>query len=234
MLVIAEAAKRYDLSSLEIISYGTEPMPASTLAAVRETLPRVRLKQTYGLSELGISPDAIALAQIRSGSSWWRHVRASDRRWRAVAKVADGHAWLPERTVTLRNGRVVQHPRPRRSDGEYMRILGRKSELINVGGEKVHPTEIENVLLQMENVKDVTVRGTPNPITGEVVLRGLRPCAPRRSRRCSDDAIRAVLSRRLERYKVPAVIEMVDADHHGVRFKKSRKAAAEVDPPSIE
>ena len=48
-------------------------------------------------------------------------------------------------------------------------ILGRRSELINVGGEKVHPTEIENVLLQIDNVKDVTVRGHPNPITGEVV-----------------------------------------------------------------
>ena len=55
------------------------------------------------------------------------------------------------------------------TDGDYIRILGRKSELINVGGEKVHPTEIENVLLQLDNVKDVTVRGRPNPITGEVV-----------------------------------------------------------------
>ena len=33
----------------------------------------------------------------------------------------------------------------------------------------MHPTEIENVLLQLDNVKDVTVRGQPNPITGEVV-----------------------------------------------------------------
>ena len=48
------------------------------------------------------------------------------------------------------------------ANGEYIRILGRKSELINVGGEKVHPTEIENVMLQIENVKDVTVRGKPN------------------------------------------------------------------------
>ena len=73
MLVIAEAAKRYDLGSLEIISYGTEPMPASTLAAVRETLPWVRLKQTYGLSEAGIlqtqSPNSDSLGSSLGSST---------------------------------------------------------------------------------------------------------------------------------------------------------------------
>ena len=54
MLLIADAIRRYDLSSLKIITYGTEPMPPSTLAAVREALPWVQSKQTYGLSEIGI------------------------------------------------------------------------------------------------------------------------------------------------------------------------------------
>src|SRR5262249_20516707 len=54
MLLIADAIKRHDLTSLEIVTYGTEPMPATTLTAVREALPWIRLKQTYGLSELGI------------------------------------------------------------------------------------------------------------------------------------------------------------------------------------
>ena len=47
-----------------------------------------------------------------------------------------------------------------------------------MGGEKVHPTEIENVLLQLDNVKDVTVRGQPNPITGEVVAAEITPLVP--------------------------------------------------------
>jgi len=54
MLLIADAKRRYDLSSLEIVTYGTEPMPPTILAAVREALPWVKFKQTYGLSELGI------------------------------------------------------------------------------------------------------------------------------------------------------------------------------------
>jgi acyl-CoA synthetase (AMP-forming)/AMP-acid ligase II len=226
MLLIAEAVKQYDLSSLEIITYGTEPMPASTLAAVREAFPTVRLKQTYGLSELGILP-----TQSRSSDSPWLKLGGGMFEHRIV----DGVLWLRSQTAMLG---YLNAPSPFDADGwfntqdlvevdgEYVRILGRKSELINVGGEKVHPTEIENVLLQLENVKDVTVRGKPNPITGEVVVAKITPTRtenPELFRR----RIRKFCQTRLERYKMPAVIEIVEADHHGVRFKKSRNAAAE-------
>ena len=225
MLLIAEAPKQHDLSSLEIITYGTEPMPASTLAAVREAFPTVRLKQTYGLSELGILP-----TQSRSSDSPWLKLGGGMFEHRVV----DGVLWLRSQTAMLG---YLNAPSPFdmdgwfntqdlvEVDGEYMRILGRKSELINVGGEKVHPTEIENVLLELENVKDVTVRGTPNPITGEVVVARITPTRtenPELFRR----RIRKFCQARLERYKMPAVIEFVEADHHGVRFKKSRNATA--------
>src|SRR5439155_1572503 len=54
-------------------------------------------------------------------------------------------------------------------DGEYLRIRGRHSEIINVGGEKVYPAEVESVLQSMEGVKDVTVGSEPNPISGQIV-----------------------------------------------------------------
>lgn len=44
-------------------------------------------------------------------------------------------------------------------NGEYLKILGRKSELINVGGEKVYPQEVENIILELGNVREVTVYG---------------------------------------------------------------------------
>jgi acyl-CoA synthetase (AMP-forming)/AMP-acid ligase II len=90
-----------------------------------------------------------------------------------------------------------------------------------VGGEKVHPTEIENLLLQLDNVRDVTVRGQPNPITGEVVAVKITSVIPE-----DPDAlkrrVRELCRARLERYKMPAIINVVVEDHHGARFKKSR------------
>ena len=56
------------------------------------------------------------------------------------------------------------------TDGRFIRFMGRKSEIINVGGEKVFPAKIENFIQQLDNVKEVTVRGRPSPITGNVIV----------------------------------------------------------------
>ena len=221
LLLIADVISHHDLSSLEIVTYGTEPMPPSTLAAVTDALPGVRFKQTYGLSELGILP-----TRSRSSDSVWLKIGHAG----FEHKIVDELLWIRSPSAMLG---YLNAPSPFDADGwfntqdlverdgEYIRILGRRSELINVAGSKVHPTEIENVLLQVDNVKDATVRGLPNPITGEVVVAKITPLVPE-----DPDAlkrrVRQFCRTRLERYKTPAVIEVVGGDHHGVRFKKSR------------
>ena len=54
-------------------------------------------------------------------------------------------------------------------DGPYIRVLGRTTELINVGGQKVYPSEVERALLELDNVREVTVWGEASPVTGQVV-----------------------------------------------------------------
>lgn len=44
-------------------------------------------------------------------------------------------------------------------DGEWFKILGRVTDLINVAGQKVYPAEVEDVILQLPNVTDVVVKG---------------------------------------------------------------------------
>ncbi len=221
LLLIDDAVRRHDLSSLKLITYGTEPMPPSTLAAIREVLPWVQFKQTYGLSELGILP-----TRSRDSGSVWLKLGSTD----FEHKIIDDVLWIKSPSAMLG---YLNAPSPFDADGwfntqdlverdgEYVRILGRKSELINVGGEKVHPTEIENVLLQLDNVKDVTVRRQPNPITGEIVAARITPLVQE-----DPDAlkrrVREFCRARLERYKIPAVIDVVAEDHYSERFKKSR------------
>jgi acyl-CoA synthetase (AMP-forming)/AMP-acid ligase II len=221
LLLIADAIQRHDVSSLQVITYGTEPMPPSTLAALREALPRVRLKQTYGLSELGILPTR----SRDSGSVWLKLSNTGFEH-----KIVDRVLWIRSPSAMLG---YLNAPSPFdadgwfntqdlvENDGEYIRILGRKSELINVGGEKVHPTEIENVLLQVDNVKDVTVRGQPNPIMGEVVAAKITLLVPE-DPGALRQRVRQFCRTRLEPYKMPAVIDVVVGDHFGARFKKSR------------
>jgi len=226
MLLIADALRRHDLGSLEIVTYGTEPMPASTLAAVREALPWIRLKQTYGLSELGILP-----TQSRGSDSLWLKLGQDG----FEHQIRDGILWLRSETAMLG---YLNAPSPFDADGwfntqdlvevdgEYIRILGRKSEMINVGGEKVHPTEVENILLQFPNIKDATVSGRANPVTGQVVAAKITPLRPEEPEQLKRQ-VRQFCRSRLEPYKVPAVIDVVAEDHHGARFKKSRMAGLE-------
>ena len=226
MLLISDAIRRFDLSSLEIVTYGTEPMPENTLAHAQSALPRVRFKQTYGLSELGIMA-----TRSRGSDSVWLKLGGPG----FEHKIIDGVLWIRSASAMLgylnasspfdENGWFNTQDLVE-VDGEYIRILGRKSELINVGGEKVHPAEIENVLLAFDNVGDATVCGRPNPITGQIVAARITPIRPE-----DPDGLRRRLrgfcQGRLERFKIPAVIEITDDVHHGKRFKKIRQTAVE-------
>lgn len=222
LLLISEAWKRYDLSSLRRVTYGTEVMPARTLQRLHEILPNVDLLQTYGLSELGI-----LRSKSRSSDSLWVKVGGEG----VEIKVEDGTLRIRTRSAMLG---YLNAPSPFDEDGwfdtgdnvevdgEFLRILGRKSELINVGGEKVFPVEVENVLLDMPNVKDVTVSAMPNPITGQVVTARFNLFAPEElpafRRR-----MREFCASRLAAYKVPAKLEIVNDAQYGERFKKMRR-----------
>lgn len=222
LLLISEAWKRHDLSSLRRITYGTEVMPARTLQRLHEILPEVDLLQTYGLSELGI-----LRSKSRSSDSLWVRVGGEG----VEIKVENGTLRIRTRSAMLG---YLNAPSPFDNDGwfdtgdnvevdgEYLRILGRKSEVINVGGEKVFPIEVENVLLDMPNVKDVTVSAMPNPITGHVVTARFNLFEPEdlpvfRRR------MREFCSSRLAAFKVPAKIEIVNDAQYGERLKKMRR-----------
>jgi long-chain acyl-CoA synthetase len=63
------------------------------------------------------------------------------------------------------------------TDGEWLRILGRKSDVINVGGEKVLPSEVEAVIKELAEVAEVAVAGEPHPILGNIVTASIRMAA---------------------------------------------------------
>lgn len=219
LMLVSEAFQRHDLSSLKVVTYGTEPMPAETLRRVSAALPGATLKQTYGLSELGILRTA-----SRGNDSLWVRVGGEDYETRVV----EGVLHIRARCAMLG---YLNAPSPFDAegwfntrdrvevDGEWLRILGRESDIINVAGQKVYPAEVESVLLAMDGVLDATAVSVAHPIMGAVV--GARVLL---SRPESVAEFRSRMRRhcvgRLEPYKVPATVEVVaDANVTG-RFKK--------------
>ena len=224
-LLLSEAFRRHDLSSLQLIAYGTEPMPEPVLRRLAEALPAVKLVQTYGLSELGV-----LRTRSREGSLW---VRFSGEGFET--QVREGILWIKARTAMLgylnapdlfdEDGWLNTEDAVE-VDGEWLRVLGRASELINVGGRKVYPAEVEAVLLQLSNVRDVTVRGEKNPITGQAVAARVNliepePLDPFKKR------LRLFCRDKLLPYKIPVRIELTGDDQSNARLKKLRRPGGE-------
>ena len=111
------------------------------------------------------------------------------------------------------------------ADGGFIRFLGRESDIINVGGEKVFPAEVESVIQEMENVSEVTVYGESNAIVGNIVCARVNLVGPE-DRREFARRLKRFANGRLARYKVPVKVSITETPQHGERFKKIRRADA--------
>jgi acyl-CoA synthetase (AMP-forming)/AMP-acid ligase II len=107
-------------------------------------------------------------------------------------------------------------------DGDWIRILGRKSEIINVGGLKVFSAEIESVLLDIDNVEDVVVFGEQHPITGNMVCAKFK-LSEEQSRREFKAKVFSFCKDKLASYKIPTKIEITQDNTYNERFKRMRR-----------
>jgi len=110
-------------------------------------------------------------------------------------------------------------------DDEYIFLTGRIKELINRGGEKIAPREVDEALLVHPSVAQAVTFGVPHPTLGEDVAAAivLRPGATATPR-----AIRAHVAAHLADFKVPRRIAIVDKLHTGPTGKLQRIGAAGV------
>jgi long-chain acyl-CoA synthetase len=226
LILLSEAYRRHNLASLKTITYGTEPMPESTLKRFHELFPQIKLLQTYGLSEVGI-----LRSKSKSSDSLWVKVGGEGYETR----VREGVLQIKARSAMLG---YLNAPSPFTADGwlntgdavevdgEYLRILGRRSELINVGGEKVYPAEVESVIMELDSVAEVTVYGEPNPITGNIVCADVTPArlsAEPHEKKALIAGVKRHCRERLQGYKVPVRVNLKVEGQHSERFKKVRR-----------
>ncbi|MBS2961890.1 AMP-binding protein [Actinocrinis puniceicyclus] len=223
LILIGGFHEKHDLSSLRLISYGTEPMPEELLKRVGAAFPRARLLQTFGTSETGISTTT-------SESSRSTYFRIEDTS--VQHRIVDGELQLKSSTQFLgylnhpgdsltedgwfRTGDLVEL-----NEGGYLRIKGRAKEVINVGGQKVLPLELESVLLSSPLIADCVVYGTPNAITGQSVCADIIPRGEPTRAQMRKHVVE-FLTGKLEAFKIPTKVNLVDAVTVSERFKKKR------------
>jgi acyl-CoA synthetase (AMP-forming)/AMP-acid ligase II len=212
LMCLRGSASDYDLRSLRIITYGSEPMDPSTLAWVGSQFPNVEIIQKYGTTETG-SPRS----KSRGRDSLWMRIQSSDVETRVVDGIlhvrSDGmilgylNAPSPiDADGWYSTGDLVDVEND--SEGEWIRFRGRASDAINVGGEKVSPAEVEQTILELPFVKDAVVQGEPHALLGQIVTARVSLLAETDERTAAKE-IRKRCRARLAAYKIPVKIDVV-------------------------
>ncbi|MEQ1654293.1 MAG: long-chain fatty acid--CoA ligase [Nitrospira sp.] len=226
LLLLSGIYADYDLHSLQYITYGAETMPAGTLVKCAALFPGVKFLQKYGATEIGTMR-----SQSERQDSVWVKIGGEGYEWRVV----DGMLQIKCDSAMLG---YLNAPSPFTPDGWFMtgdaverkgeslRILGRKSDIINVGGQKVYPAEVEEVISEMDGVADVTVYGEKNQVLGSIVCAKVKLARPEHLEEFTR-RLRAFCKDRLDKYKVPLKITLSDDSQFDARSKKQRRLLAQ-------
>ncbi|MBT4758265.1 MAG: long-chain fatty acid--CoA ligase [Opitutae bacterium] len=209
LMLLAHVPEKFDCSSLEVIAYGAEPMSTRLLGRLVEAFPNAAFQQKFGTSETG----AIRIKSQSTDSVYFR-IEDSGVEWR----VQDAELWLKTSSRILgylnadessleadgwyRTGDLVEE-----AAGGYFRIIGRRSQLINVGGQKVHPAEVEQVIAEIEGVEACLVYAKPAAVTGSIVACVIVPSS-NQDLRTWKRLIRQHCRGRIADWKIPVAVEL--------------------------
>ena len=231
LLADPRLAKRPDLAFT--VMAGGEVLPAGLGTKIGRAWPAVAIGDIYGSTETGtcdffVDPLDYATAagtlgrpgrdievgvaesgELRIRSPYAMRGYLGDPALTAAAFDGDGF---------FRTGDLVR----RRSD-DRLELVGRATDLINRGGLKVAPLEVEAVLAAHPEVAAALVTGVSDADTGEAVVAVVAPTVGRRP--VPEDLL-AWAGERLERYKVPRTLRVVDTLPTGATGKADRRAVA--------
>ncbi len=211
---------------LRQITLGGEAVDQSTLDALRAAFPEARIIHIYASTEAGALfavKDALAGFPAR-----WLEEGVEGCRLRivdGVLQVLSPRAMrgylgdAPKRAMTddgwLITGDVVEVVAGR------VLFRGRVDNVLNVGGGKVMPEQVETALLEVPVVREARVYGIKNPLAGDVLAADVvlvQSVTEAEARK----AIYSALSARLEPYKVPRLYRFVDKISVNAAGKKVR------------
>ena len=225
----------FDLSSLRVIGYAGSLMPVKVVRALQRIFPACDLHNFFGLTETIsathlletkdalLHPDSIGkllpgvealivdeemtpCADGQVGELLFARKNVIPCYYGKPGKLEEAFVTIEGR-IWFRTGDLAS----RDAEGFFI-IKGRKKEMIIVGGENVFASEVEAVILGMEEVREVCVKGIPatgiRESLGEMILATV---VPETGCKLTSADVRRFCSKRLPSYKVPHVVEFTDA-----------------------
>ena len=213
---------------LDFIESGAAPLPQTDMQRLCELLPHTRLYNTYASTETGI----IATYNYNDGRCMANclgrpmpHSKILITLDGLIACQGDtlmsGYVGDPELTATvLRDDTVFTSDVGILDEEGMLHLSGRASDVINVGGFKVSPIEVEEAAMASPMVSDCICISASHPVTGRALkLLVVTPPGQKLDKR----TLARYLADRLEPYKVPMLYEQVDTIARTYNGKLDRK-----------
>lgn len=220
----------YDLSGLAAVNNGAAPLSPAVRARLMELLPHILVMDAAGSSETGLQMSSMSLKGMEAEAATFSPVPTTTVVSEDMSRVVvpgeeqgSGGGWLAQRgrvplgylgdpektarTFPLIGGERFSVPGDRAEmleDGR-IRLLGRDGVTINSGGEKIFAEEVERAVGAHPAVRDVIVVGRPSERWGSepVAIVSL-------VEEVDDDALLAVASEHVARYKLPKAFLRVE------------------------
>lgn len=208
------------LLKLDVLVFSSEKMPDSTLEFLKQLKPdSLKLVQKYGSTETG-SPSS------RTNPNNPQMIKFDSQK--TPYKIVEGVLYI-KHNGSFRG--YLNHDYKLESwyctgdivieKGEWLQILGRQTEMINVGGRKVLPQEVESVLLAMSCLKEVTVTGVKHKLMGQAVQAEVVLNIDMAKKDFIKE-MRSFCKDKLASYKIPVYINIRKEIAYGSRLKKMR------------
>eukprot|EP01041_Mallomonas_annulata_P042280 gene42280-biopygen20923 len=179
----------FDLGEWRVGAYGSAPMPEPTIQRFAQAFPSLQMCNCYGATET-TSPatmmprgDGVAHAESIGRTVPCGDIRVMDEQGRELPPGEEGELWISgpmvvpgywqnaDANATSFAGGYWKSGDIGAIDAQgYVRISDRKKDMINRGGFKVYPAEVESVLTGIDGVVEAAVIGHPDEMLGESVI----------------------------------------------------------------
>ncbi len=224
-LSLLERAEGHDLSSLQLVTFGGAPSPASLPRQIRDRLGAMP-GQGWGMTETSATctshsgedylhrpascGPALPVSRLKIVKNGMEQPPGTvGELWAFGPNIAKGYWNRPEATAEIFQDGWLKTGDLAMLDGEgFCTILDRAHDMLIRGGENIYCVEVEEVLTQHPAVADAALVGLSHPHLGEVpaALVQTRPGAE-----VSEAALQAFAAERLAAFKVPVRVLVSDA-----------------------
>ena len=187
-------------NSVKNITSGGEKFDKTTINNIKNVFPNAKITNVYASTEAGslfasngdifsIKPEVANWVKIENNElyihkSLMGKSEMNDKEWYPSGDL-----------VKIISENPVQ-----------FRFISRKNEMINVGGYKVNPTEVEEVIRNIEGIKDVRVFSRKNSVLGNIICCDVIST----DKTLTEYKIRSFLNEKLQEFKIPRMISFVD------------------------